>query len=97
MDNLIITVIVGIATLGVGYFVGVMVAKKASIGKSHQIIKEAEEKAEVIRKEKELQIKEKYLQMKSEHERIASEKNRHFQSEENRLRQKEGALNANCR
>ena len=94
MDNLILIVIVGIATLVVGYFVGAMVAKKASIGKSHQIIKEAEDKAEVIRKEKELQIKEKYLQMKSEHERVASEKNRHFQSEENRLRQKESALNA---
>ena len=87
-------IIIGVATLVVGYFVGMMVAKKTSIGKSHQIVKEAEEKAEVIKKEKELQAKEKYLQLKTEHERMTAEKNRHFQSEENRLRQKEGALNA---
>ena len=92
MDILIISII-GITTLVAGYFIGVMVAKKASIGKSRQIIKEAEEKAEVIRKEKELQVKEKYLQLKSEHERMTAEKNRHFQSEENRLRQKESSLN----
>jgi ribonuclease Y len=91
--ELYITLIIGIATLVAGYFVGMMVAQKTAIGKSHQIIKEAEEKAEVIRKEKELQAKEKYLQLKSEHDRMTSEKSRHFQSEENRIRQKEGALN----
>jgi len=89
-----IVLIIGIATLVVGYFIGTMVAKKTSVGKSHQIIKEAEEKAEVMRKEKELQVKEKYLQLKAEHERMTAEKNRHFQSEENRIRQKEGSLNA---
>ena len=85
--------ITGVATLIVGYFVGMVVAKKTAVGKSHQIIKEAEEKAEVMRKEKELQVKEKYLQLKSEHERMTAEKNRHFQSEENRIRQKESAVN----
>jgi ribonuclease Y len=89
-----ITIIIGIAELIAGCFIGAVVASRTSIGKSHKIIKEAEEKAEVIRKEKELQTKEKYLQLKSEHERMTAEKNRHFQSEENRLRQKEGTLNA---
>jgi len=93
MDTLL-PIIIGIATLIVGYFVGMVVAKKTAIGKSHQIIREAEEKAEVIRKEKELQVKEKYLQLKADHERMTAERNRNFQSEENRLRQKESTLNA---
>ena len=94
MGNTFLLPLIGIVALVAGYFVGMMVARKTSIGKSHQIIKEAEEKAEVIRKEKELQLKEKYLQLKSEHERMTAEKNRHFQSEENRIRQKETTLNA---
>ena len=88
-----IVLIIGVAALVAGYFIGMVVAGKTSVGKSHQIIKEAEEKAEVIRKEKELQAKEKYLQLKTEHERMTAEKNRHLQSEENRIRQKEGAIN----
>jgi ribonuclease Y len=93
MDTSILIIIIGIAALVAGYFIGMVVVGKTSIGKSHKIIKEAEEKAEVIKKEKELQAKEKYLQLKSEHERMTTEKNRQIQSEENRLRQKEGTLN----
>lgn len=94
MGTPLIIIIVAAVALAIGYFIGNMLSKKMAAGKSSQIIKEAEEKAEVIRKEKELQAKEKYLQLKTEHERMTSEKNRHFQNEDNRLRQKETSLNA---
>ncbi|MDR0363824.1 MAG: ribonuclease Y [Bacteroidales bacterium] len=92
--TIILTIIIGIAALAAGYFLGSFLSKKLATGKSCQIIKEAEEKAEVIKKEKELQVKEKYLQLKSEHERTANEKNRQIQNEENRLRQKETFINS---
>lgn len=88
------TIIIGVVALVGGYVLGTFLSKKLASGKSRQIIKEAEEKAEVLRKEKELQAKEKYLQLKSEHERMANEKNRQIQNEENRIRQKESTLNA---
>ncbi|MBN2174946.1 MAG: ribonuclease Y, partial [Bacteroidales bacterium] len=56
------------------------------------IIKEAEEKGEVIKKEKILQAKEKFLQLKSEHEKIIQEKNAILQKNENRFKQKEATL-----
>jgi ribonuclease Y len=89
----LLPIIIGIITLVIGYFIGTFIAKKSAIGKGHQIIKDAEEKAETIRKEKELQIKEKTLQCKSECDQMIAEKNRYFQNETNRLRQKENTLN----
>ena len=58
-------------------------------GKSKRIIKEAEEEAELIKKERILQAKEKFLQLKSEHEKVVNNKNREIASAENRVKQKE--------
>jgi ribonuclease Y len=60
--------------------------------KSQNILIEAEEKAEVIKKEKMLQAKEKFLQLKSEHEKLIQEKNIIIQKNENRIKQKEATL-----
>jgi len=43
--------------------------------RAHNIIKEAETEAEMIKKDKILQAKEKFLQLKSEHEKIIADKN----------------------
>ena len=43
---------------------------------------EAEEKAEVIKKEKILQAKEKFLQLKAEHEKVVNERNNAVQKNE---------------
>jgi ribonuclease Y len=57
------------------------------------LLKDAIEKAEVVKKEKILQAKEKFLQLKGEHEKFIHEKNEEAARNENRLKQKEGTLN----
>jgi ribonuclease Y len=68
------------------------VMKKNLLKKSHAILEEAKEKAEVIKKEKILQAKEKFLQLKTEHEKVINERNNHIQKAENRIRQRESQL-----
>lgn len=60
--------------------------------KSRKIISEAENEAEVIKKEKILQAKERFLQLKSEHEKVINEKNNKITQAESRIRQKELTL-----
>lgn len=92
MDNTILLIIVGLVALGIGVLVTNLVLRRSAVGKSAAIIKEAEEKAEVIRKEKLLQAKEKFLQLKAEHEKVINERNRAMQQSEHRAKQKESAL-----
>lgn len=61
--------------------------------KSTQIVKDAENEAEVIKKEKILQAKEKFLQLKSEHEKEVQSRNSKVAAAENRIHQKETTLN----
>jgi ribonuclease Y len=56
-------------------------------------LKEAEIKAENIRREKELQAKERFLQLKAEFEEEANKKKNILITNENKLKQKEQALN----
>ena len=51
--------------------------------KAIQIVKEAETKAEVMKKDKMLEAKEKFLQLKAEHERHITEKNKAIANAEN--------------
>ncbi len=60
--------------------------------KSQQVLKDAEERGEVIKKEKILQAKEKYLQMKSEHDKMVNERNNKAQAVEQKLKQREQVL-----
>jgi ribonuclease Y len=57
------------------------------------LLKEAEEKAEIIKKEKMLQAKEKFLQLKGEHEKQVQERNNKVMQAENKIKQKEQTLN----
>jgi len=88
--SIVIGVIVGLAA-GIG--VAFVLIKKNIESKSHQIIKDAEADAEVIRKEKIVQAKEKFLQLKVEHEKVITERNQKVLASENRNRQKEQTLN----
>jgi ribonuclease Y len=60
---------------------------------AQSIIKDAESKAETIRKEKELEAKEKFVQLKSNHDREVNERNRKISEAENRIRQREQTIN----
>lgn len=60
--------------------------------KAQAIIKDAETKAEIIKKDKMLEAKEKFLQLKADHEREIIEKNKAVGIAENRINQKESSL-----
>jgi ribonucrease Y len=60
--------------------------------KRKRIIVDAENEAEVIKKEKILQAREKFLQLKAEHEKVINERNNKVVQAENRIKQKELTL-----
>lgn len=69
------------------------VLNRALERKRDALLKDAMEKAEVVKKEKILQAKEKFMQLKGEHEKFILEKNEELGRNENRFKQKEGTLN----
>ena len=93
MNNILIITLVAIAAMAAGMVVASTMLRKAIEKKSMRVLNEAEDKAEVIKKEKILQAKEKFLQLKSEHDKELQEKDNQVQRNENRLKQKETALN----
>lgn len=90
--ELLIYAIVAALALVVGGLLTATMLRKQVLAKSNVILEEAQEKAEVIKKEKILQAKEKFLQLKSEHEKLITEKNREVQIAENKIRQREANL-----
>jgi ribonuclease Y len=78
-----------VAGLVAGFLITSTLLRKAVEKKSERILRESEEKAEMIKKDKILQAKEKFLQLKAEHEKVIQEKNNLIQKGENRLAQKE--------
>jgi ribonuclease Y len=87
--NILLIIIAAIAGLVGGFLITSTILRKAVERKSQNLVREAEEKAEVIKKDKILQAKEKFLQLKAEYEKIIQEKNNFIQKNENRLKQKE--------
>ncbi|GGE26890.1 ribonuclease Y [Sphingobacterium cellulitidis] len=61
--------------------------------KAAQIVKDAEQQAEHIKKQRQLEAKEKFLQLKAEHEKEVSQKNNTISQKENTIRQKEQSMN----
>ncbi len=65
----------------------------AAQNKAKKILKDAEENAEILRKNKLLESKDKFLQIKSEHEQEINNRNNQANQRENALRQKEQSVN----
>ena len=86
-------IILGIIGLVLGLCIGVSITffiiRKNMLRKNAQIVKEAEEEAELIKKERILQAKEKNIQLKAEFDKMVAEKNRTIAAAENRIKQKE--------
>ncbi len=91
--NLLIIVVTALVSLGLGILASATFLKKSIEKKSQQILRDAKNEAEVIKKEKILQAKEKFLQLKTDHEKYVTTKNGEIASAENRIKQKETALN----
>ncbi|OYU95376.1 MAG: ribonuclease Y [Bacteroidetes bacterium B1(2017)] len=87
-----LVIIIVMLSLGAGAAVMWVVNNNLSKSKSQQIIKEAEEKAEIMKKDKLLEAKEKFLQLKAEHEKEVNSRNSNIQKEENKIKQQEQSL-----
>ncbi|MCZ4244584.1 ribonuclease Y [Pedobacter punctiformis] len=61
--------------------------------KVKKILKDAENNAEILKKNKLLEAKEKFLQMKAEHEQEVNAKNNNINQRENTMKQKEQSVN----
>jgi ribonuclease Y len=100
MDPLVLSIIIGVICLIVGVVAGkVFFAKNTkkqledADSQAQTIIREAELRAETIKKEKQLEAKEKFLQLKSEHDKEVLERNKKINEAENRAKQKEVSIN----
>lgn len=82
-----------VAAFIVGGVVAWVVANSVANSKIKRQISEAEKEAEVIKKNKLLEVKEQALQMKSEFEKQANARNSKIQAGENKIKQRELALN----
>jgi ribonuclease Y len=94
---LIIGLLVGV---GAGVPIGRFFLRKlfkdqevAAQAKVKKILKEAENEAELLKKNRLLEAKEKFLQLKAEHEQDINGKNNAMNQRENSLKQKEQSLN----
>lgn len=92
METLIICIVAALVGLAAGVVITSTFLRKAIEKKSENILKDAEEKGEMIKKDKILQAKEKYLQLKSDYENTFQEKNKEILKNENRLKQKEATI-----
>ncbi len=92
METVIAAIVALLAGIGAGVAITSSFLKKAILKKNESIIKDAEEKGEMIKRDKILQAKEKFLQMKSDYENTYQEKNKEILKNENRLKQKETTI-----
>lgn len=89
---IIVCVIVAIVFTGLGIFLATNKLRASLTKNAQQVLAEADEKAEMVKKEKILQAKEKFLQLKSEHEKQVQERNNRVMQVENKLKQREQEL-----
>ncbi len=94
------TIIIGVLALIVGVIAGRFIFAKNTKqqledadSKANSIIKEAELRAENLKKEKQLEAKEKYVQLKADYEKDVLERNKKIVESEARAKQKELAIN----
>ena len=90
---MITTVIIAIVCFAVGGGLSYMLFRYGLKSKYEIIIKEAQTEAEVIKKNKLLEVKEKFLNKKADLEKEVALRNQKIQQAENKLKQRELMLN----
>src|SRR3954466_7209216 len=100
MDILLYGIIGLLLGVGLGIVIGRFLLRKlfkdqeaSAQNKVKKILKDAENDAEILRKNKLLEAKEKFLQMKAEHENEINSKNAAINQRENSVKQKEQSYN----
>ena len=90
---MVTTVIIAIVCFAVGGGLSYMLFRYGLKSKYDIIIKEAQTEAEVIKKNKLLEVKEKFLNKKADLEKEVALRNQKIQQAENKLKQRELMLN----
>lgn len=85
----LLMLIVGVAG---GAIIGYMLMKSLNKNKGEQLLKDAEQKAEMVRKNKELEAKEKFITLKSEHEKEIQKRNAAMAESELKAKQRDSQL-----
>lgn len=80
--------------VGVGGGAGYYLLQKNTASKADALLKEAEQKAELTKKNKEIEAKEKFLQLKAEHEKEVSARNQQVQQLEQKAKQREQQIHS---
>lgn len=100
MDSYMIIIIAAVVSFAVGGLIIWLVMRKqnqdlekVASEKATAILKEAEAKAELIKKDKMMEAKDRFYQLKTEHEKTVAEKDKNILAAENRIKQKETTLN----
>ncbi|MEN8185555.1 MAG: ribonuclease Y [Bacteroidota bacterium] len=95
----LITLIVGILALGVGFAIAKVIEKNRASStikkvkkQASTMLKEAKTEAEQIKKDKILQAKEKFIELKSEHEKVIIGRDKKISEAEKRIREKESRV-----
>lgn len=95
--QIILYVLLGLAAgVVIGRFLLRKLLRNQEVGaqnKAKKILKDAENNAEILRKDKLLEAKEKFLQMKADHEQEINDKNNVINQRENSVKQKEQSIN----
>ena len=79
-------------SLGIGAGIMWVVNNNILKSRSQEIIREAETKAEILKKDKLLEAKERFLQLKSEHDKDITNRNQQILKEENKIKQQEQSI-----
>ena len=90
---IIIGLVIGVV---IGRFLLRSILKKNEIAaqnKVKKILRDAEQEADLLKKNRQLEAKESFLQLKAEHEREVNQKNNTINQKENTIRQKEQSVN----
>ncbi len=100
MTTLLYIIIGLLIGAGIGIVIGRYLLRKlfkeqefAAQNKVKKILKDAENNAEILKKNKALEAKERFLQLKAEHEQEVNSRNNGISQRENSLKQKEQSLN----
>ena len=91
--NVLVAVAAVLVGGGIGVLLSTTVMRNALTRKSTQLLEEAKEKGEVIKKDKILQAKEKFLQMKQDYDKEVNEKKREMQKAEAKIQQQQQQAN----
>lgn len=92
LSTIIYIAIAAVVGIGLGILASATFLRKRLEKQSREVLDEAKEKAEVLKKDKILQAKEKFLQLKADHEKLIQKKNNEIQKTESKLKQREQQL-----